>query len=177
MNMQYTEIGKTWAKLSLISGHARRERSFRFTSLAHLLNAEYLRDCYRSLNRNKAVGIDNVSWWEYGRGLEKNLEGLVKRLKSGKYEPIPARRVYIPKSETEKRPLGISALENKILERGITGILESIYEQDFLECSYGFRPGRNCHQALKRLDELIMQHPTNHIVEADIKGFLRQCRP
>jgi group II intron reverse transcriptase/maturase len=124
-----------------------------------------------SLNRNRAVGIDNVSWWEYGRGLEKNLEGLVKRLKSGKYEPIPARRVYIPKSETEKRPLGISALENKILERGITGILESIYEQDFLECSYGFRPGRNCHQALKRLDELIMQHPTNHIVEADIKGF------
>ena len=171
MNMQYTEIGKTWAKLSLISGHARRERRFRFTSLAHLLNAEYLRDCYRSLNRNKAVGIDNVSWWEYGRGLENNLEGLVKRLKSGKYEPIPARRVYIPKSETEKRPLGISALENKILERGITGILESIYEQDFLECSYGFRPGRNCHQALKRLDELMMQHPTNHIVEADIKGF------
>lgn len=171
MNMQYTEIGKTWAKLSLISGHARRERSFQFTSLAHLLNAEYLRDCYMSLNRNKAVGIDNVSWWEYGRELEKNLEGLVKRLKSGKYEPIPARRVYIPKSETEKRPLGISALENKIMERGITGILESIYEQDFLECSYGFRPRRNCHQALKRLDELIMQHPTNHIVEADIKGF------
>jgi len=171
VNMQYTEIGKTWAKLSLISGHARRERSFQFTSLAHLLNAEYLRDCYMSLNRNKAVGIDNVSWWEYGRELEKNLEGLVKRLKSGKYEPIPARRVYIPKSETEKRPLGISALENKIMERGITGILESIYEQDFLECSYGFRPRRNCHQALKRLDELIMQHPTNHIVEADIKGF------
>ena len=73
-----------------------------------------------SLNRNKAVGIDNVSWWEYGRELERNLDGLVKRLKSGKYEPIPARRVYIPKSETEKRPLGISALENKIMERGIT---------------------------------------------------------
>lgn len=169
--MQYTEIGKTWTKLSLISGHARRERNFQFTSLAHLLDVDYLRGCYHSLNRNKAVGIDNVSWQEYGVNLDENLEQLVSRLKRKKYTPIPARRVYIPKNETEMRPLGISALENKIVERGITWILESIYEQDFLDCSYGFRPGRNCHQALKRLDELIMFHPVSHIAEADIKGF------
>jgi len=137
----------------------------------HLLNVEYLRDCYRSLNRNKAVGIDNVSWEEYGRNLDENLELLVSRLKRKKYKPIPARRVYIPKSETEKRPLGISALENKIVERGITWILESIYEQDFLNCSYGFRPNRNSHQALQELNDLIMFQPVNHIVEADIKGF------
>ena len=169
--MQYTDIGKTWQKLSLISGHARRDPGFQFTSLAHLLNVEYLRDCYKGLNRNKAVGIDNVSWEEYGRKLDENLELLVSRLKRKKYKPIPARRVYIPKSETEKRPLGISALENKIVERGITWILENIYEQDFLNCSYGFRPKRNSHQALKELNDLIMFQPINHIVEADIKGF------
>jgi group II intron reverse transcriptase/maturase len=169
--MQYTETGKTWMKLSLISGHARRDRTFKFVSLAHLLDAEYLRDCYRSLNRNKAVGIDNVSWEEYGAKLDNNLVKLVSRLKRKKYNPLPARRVYIPKNEKETRPLGISALENKIVERGITWILESIYEQDFLDCSYGFRPERNCHQALKQLNDLIMFQPVNHIVEADIKGF------
>jgi group II intron reverse transcriptase/maturase len=169
--MPYTDIGETWQKLSLITGHARRDPDFQFTSLAHLLNVEYLRDCYKSLNRNKAVGIDNVSWEEYGRNLEENLKLLVSRLKRKKYKPMPARRVYIPKSETGKRPLGISALENKIVERAITWILESIYEQDFLNCSYGFRPKRNCHQALKELNDLIMFQPVNHIVEADIKGF------
>ena len=169
--MPYTDIGETWQKLSLISGHARRDPDFQFTSLAHLLNVDYLRDCYRSLNRNKAVGIDDVSWEEYGNNLDENLELLVSRLKRKRYKPIPARRVYIPKNETEKRPLGISALENKIVERGITWILESIYEQDFLNCSYGFRPKRNSHQALKEMNDLIMFQPVNHIVEADIKGF------
>ena len=169
--MPYTDIGETWQKLTLISGHAQRDPDFQFTSLAHLLNVEYLRDCYKSLNRNKAVGIDNVSWEEYGKDLDEKLELLVSRLKRKKYKPIPARRVYIPKSGKEKRPLGISALENKIVERGITWILESIYEQDFLNCSYGFRPKKNCHQALKELNDLIMFQPVNHIVEADIKGF------
>jgi group II intron reverse transcriptase/maturase len=169
--MPHLDVGITWQKLSLISGHARRDRDFQFTSLAHLLNVEYLRDCYKSLNRNKAVGIDKVSWEDYGRNLEGNLELLVSKLKRKKYKPIPARRVYIPKSETERRPLGISALENKIVERGITSILERIYEQDFLNCSYGFRPKRNGHQALKALNDLIMFQPVNHLVEADIKGF------
>ncbi len=169
--MLCTDTGNTWHKLSLISGHAARDKAFQFTSLAHLLDVEYLEDCYRSLNRNKAVGIDEVSWEDYGENLNENLEGLVSRLKRKKYMPIPARRVYIPKGETEMRPLGISALENKIVERGIAWILESIYEQDFLNCSYGFRPDRNCHQALKELNDLIMFQPINHIVEADIKGF------
>jgi RNA-directed DNA polymerase len=169
--MPCTDTGDTWHKLSLITGHASRDKAFQFTSLAHLLNAEFLGDCYRSLNRNKAVGIDEVSWEEYGTNLDENLAQLVSRLKRKKYKPIPARRVYIPKGEKDVRPLGISALENKIVERGITGILGSIYEQDFLNCSYGFRPKRNCHQALKELNDLIMFQPVNHIVEADIKGF------
>jgi group II intron reverse transcriptase/maturase len=167
----YAERGETWQKLSLIAGHARREPQFQFTSLAHLLNVEYLRDCYYSLNRNKAVGVDHVSFEEYGQELEANLEQLVDRLKRKKYKPQPARRVYIPKSATEKRPLGIPAIESKIVERGITWILESIYEQDFLDCSYGFRPQRSCHQALKALNDELMFQPVNHIVEADIKGF------
>jgi len=169
--MQYTDIGKTAQKLFLIAGHARRDRNFQFTSLAHLLNVDYLRDCYNSLKRNKAVGIDSVSWEDYGQNLDENLELLVSRLKRKKYKPIPAKRVYIPKGENDKRPLGISAVENKIVEKGIVSILESIYEQDFLDSSYGFRPRRNSHQALKRLNDLIMFQPVNHIVEADIKGF------
>jgi group II intron reverse transcriptase/maturase len=169
--VQYAETGKTQNKLPLIAEHARRDYTFQFTSLAHLLDAEYLRGCYLSLNRNKAVGIDKVSWEEYGIELDSNLEKLVSRLKRKKYKPIPAKRVYIPKNESETRPLGISALENKIVERGIRQILESIYEQDFLDYSYGFRPKRSCHQALKRINDLIMFKPVNHIVEADIKGF------
>ena len=117
--MQYTDIGTTWRKLSLISGHAQRDRGFQFTSLAHLLDAEYLRDCYESLNRNKAVGIDGVSWKEYGENLTENLERLVQKLKRKSYKPKPARRVYIPKSETDTRPLGISALENKDLQTNL----------------------------------------------------------
>lgn len=166
-----TETGKTRRTLDLISGHARRDRQFQFTSLAHLLNVEFLRECYHSLNRNRAVGIDKVSWEDYGQHLEENLAGLEQRLKRKRYEPLPARRVYIPKNATEKRPLGIPALENKIVERGLTIILGSIYEQDFEDCSYGFRPGRNCHQALKQVHDLIHFQPVNHIVEADIKGF------
>jgi group II intron reverse transcriptase/maturase len=169
--MPNTEAEKTRQKLNLISGHARRDRALQFTSLAHLPNVEFLRDCYKSLARNKAVGIDAVSWEEYGENLEENLQDLIKRLKNKKYMPKPARRVYIPKSRTEKRPLGIPALENKVAERGITWILQRIYEEDFLDSSYGFRPGRNSHQALKKVHDLITFRPVNHVVEADIQGF------
>lgn len=171
MSMPDTAVGRTWSKLPLIAGHARRDRNVQFTSLMHLLDVEFLRDCYMSLNRNKALGIDGVSWKEYGDDLERNLENLVLRLRHRSYKPLAARRVYIPKNETEKRPLGIPALENKIVERAVTWILESIYEQDFLDCSYGFRPERNCHQALKRLNDIITFMAVNHIVEADIRGF------
>ena len=169
--MPYTDTGKTLRKLSLISGHARRDREFQFTSLSHLLNEEYLRDCYKSLNRNKAVGIDKVSWEEYGKDLEENIGALVSRLKRSKYKPAKSKRVYIPKNEKERRPIGISTIETKVVEKGITKILESIYEEDFLDSSYGFRPKRNSHQALKKLNDTIMFQPVNHIVEADIKGF------
>lgn len=161
----------TWVKLSSIIRYARKNPEMQFTSLAHLLDEEFLRDCYRGLDRNKAVGIDGVTWEKYGENLEENLKELVKRLKNKSYKPIPARRVYIPKDRNSKRPLGISAIENKVVEKGIMHTLESIYEVDFLETSYGFRRDRNCHQALMAVNRQIMSCPVNHVVEADIKGF------
>lgn len=169
--MPYTEMENTEFKLSLISEHAKRNKHMQFTSLAHLMNADFLEKCFRSLNRNKAMGQDDVSWYDYEEKVGENIEALVERLKRQSFSPIPARRVYIPKGDGKFRPLGISAIENKIVEKAVSTILGCIYEQDFLDNSYGFRPQRNCHQALKELNDLIMFQPVNHVVEADIKGF------
>lgn len=169
--MSDTELNKTLSKLSSISFCAKGNPDFEFLSLAHLLNAGFLKDCYLNLDRNKAVGVDGVSWKEYGKELDENIERLVSKLKRKAFKPMPARRIYIPKGKDETRPLGISTIENKIVESGISKILQSIYEQDFLDFSYGFRPKRNAHQALKKVNDVITFKPVNHIVEADIKGF------
>jgi group II intron reverse transcriptase/maturase len=170
--MPYSEMEKgVETKLNLISIRARGEPSYQYTCLAHLLNEGFLRGCYRSLGRNKADGIDGVSWGEYGRNLEGNLKGLVERLKAKRYRPQPARRVYIPKDEKTMRPLGIPAQEDKVVQKGVSRILEAIYEADFKNCSHGFRPNRSCHTALKAVDEIMMRRPINHVIEADIKGF------
>ena len=169
--MTNTKLSKTWEKLSAIATCAKGDKTFEFTSLAHLLDVNFLKDCYYDLARNKAVGIDNVSWQEYEKKLDSNLKSLVEKLKRKSFRPLPARRVYIPKTDGKLRPLGISSIENKIVESGIRYILQSIYESDFLECSHGFRPKRNTHQALKQIDTIIMTKPVNYIVEADIKGF------
>ena len=161
----------TLVLLPLISERARKEPKLQFTSLAHLLNKTFLRECYLELGRDRASGIDGVSWQVYGENLEENFANLVKRMKAKQYRPRPVKRVYIPKNEHEKRPLGIPILEDKIVQKGISRILEAIYEQDFLNCSYGFRPGRNCHDALRTVDQIIMKRPVRYVIEADIKGF------
>ena len=161
----------TRTKLALISERAWKEPKLQFISLAHLLNEGFLKECYYSLGRDRASGIDGVSWAEYGEQLDENLKDLVIRMKVKRYKPQPAKRVYIPKNEHEKRPLGLPALEDKIVQKGIARILESIYEADFLDCSYGFRPERNCHQAINAVDKTIMTKPINHVIEADIKGY------
>ncbi len=161
----------TLLKLSLISERAQQDPKCQFTSLAHLLNERFLEHCYHRLGRDRASGIDGVTWQEYGENLEENLQGLVTRLKGKRYRPLPARRVYIPKDEHSKRPLGLPALEDKIVQKGVALILEAIYEADFLDCSYGFRPGRNCHQAIDAVDKTVMRNPINHVIDADIKGF------
>jgi RNA-directed DNA polymerase len=161
----------TLTKLALITRRAREDTKFQFISLAHLLNVEFLRGCYRRLGKEKAGGIDGRSWHDYGEHLDENLEELVKRLKAKRYKPLPAKRVYIRKNNKETRPLGLPAIEDKIVQKGIARILEAIYEADFMDCSYGFRPRRSCHQALKSVNDTIMSKPVNHIIEADIKGF------
>lgn len=157
--------------LERIAGRAQRESWCRFTTLAHLLDEEFLKRCYSRLERNRAGGIDGVSWQEYGKQLDGNIKGLVERMKAKRYKPQAAKRVYIPKDEHSERPLGLPAVEDKIVQKGIACILGAIYEQDFLDCSYGFRPGRDCHQALKAVNTIFTLEPINHVIEVDIKGF------
>jgi RNA-directed DNA polymerase len=161
----------TWTKLALIAQRARKEPQCQFTSLAHLLDERFLAACYHRLGRDRASGMDGVTWREYGEHLEENLRDLVTRMKAKRYNPLPAKRVYIPKDEHSQRPLGLPALEDKIVQKGIAEILEAIYEADFLDCSYGFRLRRGCHQAINAVDKTIMTQPINHVIDADIKAF------
>jgi RNA-directed DNA polymerase len=158
-------------KLNLITKHAAEDKNFKFTSLAHLLNEESLKECFHMLNKNRAPGVDDVTYEEYEQYLNTNIRKLVKRMKSGKYYPQPVKRVYIPKGERKLRPLGIPVLEDKIVQMGATRILNAIFEPNFLDCSYGFRVGKGCHQALKQIDNTIMTKTVNHIIDADIRSF------
>jgi group II intron reverse transcriptase/maturase len=151
---------------------AKENPKMAFTSLAHLLSVEELRVCHRELQGNKAAGIDQMTKASYQEHLDEHLADLDKRLKQKSYRPLPVRRTYIDKPGTKKkRPLGIPAYEDKIVQRGLAKILNAIYEQDFLNCSFGFRPNRNCHDALKVLNVFIEKKYTNYIVDVDIRGF------
>lgn len=158
-------------KLGYIAEYAVKHPEAKFTSLMHMVSKETMETEFKHIGRNKAEGIDEVSWQEYARSLEANIEGLLERMKKMEYKPQAARRVYIPKDNGQFRPLGIPAIEDKIVQKCMSRIMGAIYEQDFYECSYGFRPGRSCHQALKVVGELINNEPINHVIEADIKGF------
>jgi RNA-directed DNA polymerase len=159
-------------KLHRIARKARNEPTFKFTSLYHLMDVELLRGCFTRLRGDAAAGIDGTTKAEYAEHLEENLASLVTRLHAMRYIPQPVRRVHIPKPGSAKqRPLGIPALEDKLVQAGLVRILEQIYEQDFIEDSYGFRPGRGCHDALRALSTTVENDGTEWIVEADIKGF------
>lgn len=159
-------------KLQRIAEKARKDSGCRFTSLFHLMNVEMLRECFRRLRKDAAAGIDKVTKAEYEGNLEENLTALVEKLHRMAYIPQPVRRVYIPKpGSSKKRPLGIPALEDKLVQAGLARILTAIYEQDFIEDSYGFRPGRSCHDALRALSDEVEGQRIHYIVDADIKGF------
>jgi RNA-directed DNA polymerase len=158
-------------KLESLTLRAREDPKCQFTSLAHLLSEDFLRECFRELKRDKASGIDGVTVQEYEVKLEENLKDLVGRMKAKRYRPQPVRRAYIPKPDGSKRGLGIPAVEDKIVQMGIKKILEAIFEVDFMDVSYGFRPNRSCHDALDVLDKLIMTKPINYIVDVDIEKF------
>jgi RNA-directed DNA polymerase len=159
-------------KLNLIAEKAKRDKKLKFNALIHHINEVNLAKCYFELKENKASGIDGVTVEEYGRNFGENISKLVGRLKRKEYRPQPVRRVYIPKSGSdEKRPLGIPAVEDKLVQMMLKKLLEAIFEPIFLEFSYGFRPKRNCIDAIKRLNQEVMKKPINFIVEVDIKKF------
>ena len=158
-------------KLELITRRAKDEPKRKFTTLAYLLNEGHLEQCYGLLKKDKASGIDGVTVEEYGANLKENLKDLVSRMKALHYYPQTVRRVYIPKGGGKLRGLGIPTVEDKIVQMGIKRILEAIYEGDFSDSSYGFRPKRSCHDALNELDKTIMTRPINAVAEVDIEKF------
>jgi group II intron reverse transcriptase/maturase len=158
-------------KLAFIRERSRQDPKRRWTTLVHLLNEANLKECFYELKRAAAPGIDGVTLQQYEERLDENLAELVRRLKQKSYRPQPVRRAYIPKDQNQKRPLGIPTVEDKIVQMAITKILEAIWEQDFLDVSYGFRPGRSAHQALIRLDQIIMMEPIQAVVDMDIEKF------
>ncbi len=158
-------------KLQKVVERARTEPEGRFHSLAHLIDVPALESAYRSIRKGAAVGVDGVTKEQYGRDLESNLLDLHGRLKSKRYRHQPIRRVHIPKDGGRTRPIGISALEDKVVQGAVRDVLEAIYEQDFRACSYGFRPGRNAHDAIRTLNRAIHQGGVSWILEADIMSF------
>jgi group II intron reverse transcriptase/maturase len=159
-------------KLVRIAEMARTMPKIRFTSLYHYLNEELLLECHREMDGKKAKGVDGVTKDDYEENITRNIEGLVERLKTMSYRPSPVKRVYIPKGDgKDKRPLGIVCYEDKIVEQGLNKILQAVFEPIFLDCSYGFRPNRGCHDAIKKLNSLIEKGKISYIVDADIKGF------
>jgi group II intron reverse transcriptase/maturase len=151
---------------------AKQDRKLRFTALLHhIYNLETLRLAYFSLKKEASPGVDGETWRHYGEQLEGNLQDLSERLKRGAYRAKPVRRVYIPKADGRQRPLGVTALEDKLVQRAAVEVLNAIYEPDFLGFSYGFRPGRSQHQALDALYTGLLTRKVNWVLDLDIKGF------
>ena len=150
---------------------ARQDKDVRFTALLHHVSVERLREAYRAISPNAAAGVDGVTWRDYGQDLEANLQDLHARVHRGAYRARPTRRVFIPKADGRLRPLGVAALEDKILQRALVEVLNAIYEQDFLGFSHGFRPGRRPHDALDALSVAVVRKKVNWVLDADIRDF------
>ena len=157
---------------------ARQRKKEKFTALLHHVTIDLLRDAFLALKRRAAPGVDGVTWQDYEASLEGNLQDLHARVHRGAYRALPVRRRFIPKPGSDKqRPLGIAALEDKIVQRATVTVLNAIYEEDFLGFSYGFRPGRSQHDALDALSVAIGNTPVNWILDADIRSFFDSVRP
>lgn len=158
-------------RLNRITTRAESDTAATFSNLFSLLNTELLFYAFRKLKRDKAPGVDGVTVDDYEEDLQDNLQGLEDRLHRGSYRPQPSLRREISKGNGKTRPLGIACVEEKIVQRAIVMILERVYEVDFCDTSYGFRPGRSCHQALADLGQIITRRRVNWVLDADIKGF------
>jgi RNA-directed DNA polymerase len=154
-----------------VAERAKRHPDVKMLALAHHIDVPALERAYRKLRKDAAVGVDGVTVEAYGERLVENLQALRARMKAGQYRHQPIRRVNIPKDNGAARPIGISTVEDKIVQSALKEVLEAIYEQDFLDCSFGFRPGRGAHDAIRALNGVIGRGEANYIVEADIVSF------
>lgn len=164
-----TNSNNTSPKLAKVMELARKDPGLRLRSLAHVLDEHMLTRSFHQLRKDAAVGVDEVSKEEYGRDLAANIRGLHERMKAARYRHQPIRRVYIPKEKGRQRPLGISCTEDKVVQGALTTLLTAIYEPVFLNCSYGFRPGRSAHDAIKAVHDTTGE--VTWILEADIEAF------
>src|SRR5712692_5999642 len=170
--MRPTQSGKRMSQgLAGVRQAARERKQERFTALLHHLSVGLLRDSFYALKRQASPGVDGVKWQEYETGLGDRLVDLHNRVHRGAYQARPSRRVYIPKADGRQRPLGVAALEDKIVQQAVVTILNLIYEEDFRGFSYGFRPGRSQHQALDALTVALKRRKVNYVLDADIRGF------
>jgi RNA-directed DNA polymerase len=160
-------------KRQRIAELARLKRGVALSTLHHVIDLEWLKEAYRLTRKDGAPGIDGVTAADYAENLEANLLDLLGRIKSGRYHAPPVRRAYIPKSDASGslRPLGLPTFEDKVCQRAIVMVLELVYEQDFLPCSYGFRPGRSAHQALQDLRTGFMRHGLRWVIDLDIEKY------
>jgi group II intron reverse transcriptase/maturase len=150
---------------------AKEDPKRQFSSIAHLITVEKLEEAFRRLRKDASAGIDGVTYQQYETNVEENIRQLHQRLKEGKYRAEPLRRVYIPKEDGKQRPISIPALEDKLLQKVAVDLLNAIYEQDFLECSYGFRPGQGQHQALDEVGRVLCTRPMGWVLEIDIRAY------
>jgi len=163
-NRMYTDINR-------IAELAKEDPKRQFFSIAHLITVEKMYEAFRSLRKDASAGIDGVTYKQYEVNAEEKIRQLHQRLKEGKYQVQPLRRVYIPKEDGKQRPISIPALEDKIVQKVVVDLLNAIYEQDFLGCSYGFRPGRGQHQALDEVGRVICTRPMGWVLEIDIRSY------
>ena len=167
-----TQSRVAWpSNLARVNAAARRVVQTRFTALLHHVDIEALRRAFRRQKRRASAGVDGITVADYEQNLEANLQDLCIRVHTGRYRPQPVRRVYIPKADGGQRPLGVPTLEDKIVQGAVAELLSAVYEVDFLGFSYGFRPGRNPHQALSSLYTAIMSQRVNWVLDADIRSF------
>lgn len=159
-------------ELTRIAELTKRRPRIKLQTLANLISEKTLIMSHKEMAAKKSAGVDGVTKEEYEQNLECNVKNLIEKMKRQEYKPMPVKRVFIPKDGTQKlRPLGIPAYEDKLVQSVLNKILNEIYEQEFLDCSYGFRPGKSCHDALKDLDKVIVTKKVSYVVDADIKGF------
>ncbi|MFL4996018.1 MAG: reverse transcriptase domain-containing protein [Microvirga sp.] len=175
-NTGHPRTPRTQSRASVSSGldrvrHAARQRKETFTALLHHVTVDLLREAFQALERQAAPGVDGLTWQGYEANLEANLQDLHRRVHRGSYRAKAVRRRFIPKPDGRQRPLGVTALEDKILQRALVRVLNAIYEEDFLGFSYGFRPGRSQHHALDALSVGINAMRVNWILDADIRSF------